>query len=227
MNIVVFTSEWNIKHAMAARLSLLLTLTIIILINSVGGLENGKIKITVGTTAGCSDTVNFITNQLLPTYRKYERFLEIEFVAWGRTRRENGVFTFCQFNAMNCWVNRMHRCSLDMMKGNQTRQLEFMSCEFSPPLPVILRESYDCAISSGLNVVDVDFCLNNPHLDSLDDVAQEAAAEPVSAINFIPYIIINDNTDVNVHNQALRRLSSVICFLLAEDPASGVTECQI
>ncbi|CAG9787675.1 unnamed protein product [Diatraea saccharalis] len=212
---------------MASRY-LIFNIFLLYLMHSVSGLQNGKVKITVGTTAGCGDTVAFIRDQLKPTFELYEEFLEIEYVPWGRTQRdENGVFTFCQFNPSNCWANRMHRCSLNLIGNNQTRQLEFMSCEFSSPFPGFLQESYACARSVGLNVVAVDYCLNNPHLDTLDDEAQAAAVLPVEKINFIPYIIINDDISVDVHEQSRQRLSSVVCFLLAEDPTTGITACQI
>ncbi|CAK1585574.1 unnamed protein product [Parnassius mnemosyne] len=186
---------------------------------------NGKIKITVGTASGCRDTANFINHQLKPAYDQYSQFLELEFVPWGRTRRnQNGTVT-CQFGPNDCWANRLHRCALHLLKGNQHAQLNYMLCEFSS-YPAYLQTSYLCAQAVGLNLIDVDYCIVSSS-DSLEIIAEEASIAPMEAINFVPFITFNDVIDVNVHNQARRRLNSVLCFALADDPSTGITKCKI
>ncbi|XP_049872605.1 GILT-like protein F37H8.5 [Pectinophora gossypiella] len=191
-------------------------------------LVNGKVKITVGTTSGCSDTMNFITNQLVDTYNTYKDFMEVEFVPWGRTRYEPDGSMWCQFNHVghDCFANRLHRCVLDHLRGDQDAQVEYMACEFAPPYPAFQHRSYACVQSAGLPVVPIDHCVDSSGQD-LDDAAQAAAAEPMQIINFVPSIHFNDVIDRSVHDQARRRLKSMICFALAEDSSTGVTDCQI
>ncbi|XP_072932372.1 GILT-like protein 1 [Epargyreus clarus] len=186
---------------------------------------NGKIKITIGTTSACSDALNFMTQHLVPVYAEYKQFLEVEFVPWGRTRFENGNMV-CQFGPNDCWANRLHRCVLNMLRGNQDAQVNYMACEFTRPRQAFELGTYNCALATGLNLIDVDFCMSTTG-DALERPAQEAAAEPMAIINFVPYILINNVIDREIHNQARTRLRSLICFALADDPTTGVTNCQV
>ncbi|KAJ0183405.1 hypothetical protein K1T71_001381 [Dendrolimus kikuchii] len=199
-----------------------------LVVNSANGLQtvNGRIKITTGTTSGCSDTVTFINNQLVEAYRLYGNFIDLEFVPWGRTvRGENSQMT-CQFGVNDCWANRLHRCVLDMLKDDQATQLDYLSCEFSPPYPSFILGTYQCVVNRGLSLVEVDTCVANMG-DELDWAAQAAAEEPMRIINFVPSIHFNDVIDIDLHNEARQRLSSMICFALADDPNSGITSCSI
>lgn len=213
---------------MATKDLLYITVCLLVTVNQINALQtvNGVIKITIGTTAGCGDTVNFIGQQLAEAYRLYRDFLQVEFVPWGKTTRNADNSLTCQFGRNDCWANRLHRCVLDMLKDNQDAQVHYMTCEFTNPRPAFLQGSYLCAQSVGLNLVDVDYCqafTGGP----LDASAEMAAREPMAAINFVPSIHFNDVIDVSLHNQARRRLSSMICFALAEDPTTGITNCEV
>ncbi|KAJ8723215.1 hypothetical protein PYW08_003127 [Mythimna loreyi] len=190
---------------------------------------NGKIKVTIGTSAGSSDSAAFISNQLAEAYSLYGNFLDIEFVPWGRSSFSDGVIV-CPSD--DCWANRLHRCVLNMLKDNQAAQVHYMTCEFSSPFPSFVQWSYKCAQAVGLSLIDVDYCNVNPQLDDLDKKAQEAAVAPMrpvseGGIHFVPYIVFNDVPDRVTHDEAIGRFTSMICFALAADPSTGITGCQI
>ncbi|XP_053604573.1 GILT-like protein 1 [Plodia interpunctella] len=189
---------------------------------------NGKIKITTGTGAFCGDTVQFISQHLGPAYEQYGEFLELEFIPWGRaTLNEDGSVT-CTWGTNDCWANRLHRCAIDMLKGDQDAQMRYMYCEFTQR-PAWLLGSYACAEQVRLNLIAVDYCVNNPNLDTLDADAAAAIAPAMAAdaINFVPAIVFNDQIDAALHNEARQRLVSMICFALAEIPDTNVTGCSI
>ncbi|XP_068617433.1 GILT-like protein 1 [Battus philenor] len=183
---------------------------------------NGRIKITVGTTSGCGDTVSFINQQLVPAYELYGDFLELEIVPWGRTRRDGNGSLICQFGARDCWANRLHRCALHLLESNQDAQLQYMVCEFSSPFPSFLLNSYQCAESIGLSLNDIDTCFSTSS-DVLEDIAEEKSLVPMQEINFVPFITFNDVIDVSLHNKARIELSNVICNALANDSATGIS----
>ncbi|CAH2047416.1 unnamed protein product, partial [Iphiclides podalirius] len=185
---------------------------------------NGKIKITVGTTAGCGDTVRFIDQQLSPAYELYKEFLDIEFVPWGRTRRESSGDLTCQFGPNDCWANQLHRCALHLLEGDQDAQVDYMSCEFSPPYPSFLQNSYQCAIAASLSLDEVNNCISSVSRD-LEDVAEAVSDIPMQIINFVPFITFNDVIDIDTHNLARTQLASLLCSALADDPTTGVTNC--
>ncbi|XP_050348879.1 uncharacterized protein LOC126772523 [Nymphalis io] len=187
---------------------------------------NGTIHVRIGTTAGCSDAARFIQNQVPQTYELYKKYLEIEFVPWGRTRRDAEGNLICQFGVNDCWANRVQRCVLSLLAGNTEVQIKYMLCEFSPPFPALRQRSLLCAQSVGLSVIEIDYCLSTTG-DALDGPAELASAAAVEAIRFIPFIVFNNNINADQHAQAYRRLQSTICFALADDPTTEITHCKI
>lgn len=188
-------------------------------------LEGNKIKISTGTGAFCGDTVNFVTNHLVPTYNQYKEFLEIEFVPWGRaTLYENGTIE-CRWGNNDCWANRVHRCAINHLKDDQDALVAYMGCEFSQRHAWL--GSYGCVHQIGLNLVEIDYCVNNPGLDTLDEDAAAAASGPVEVLDFIPSVVFNDQINQTLHTAALQRLNSLVCFSLAEAPETGVFGCPI
>ncbi|XP_049703596.2 GILT-like protein 1 [Helicoverpa armigera] len=209
------------KHLVWAAACFMLSLTAVSALQAV----NGRIKLTIGTASGCTDTMRFVQNQLTEAYSLYGQFLDVEFVPWGRTVWNSTGF-HCQFLENDCWANRLHRCVLDRLKGNQDAQVHYMTCEFSSPYPAFAQGTYICAQAVGVNLIDIDHCVNNPG-DALDTAAQSAAVVPMQAINFVPYIMFNDVPDIPLHDSAFSRLASMICFALSEDPSTGITSCTI
>ncbi|XP_014359288.2 GILT-like protein 1 [Papilio machaon] len=188
---------------------------------------DGKIKITIGTTSGCSDTVRFINQQLVPAFELYSEYLKIEYVPWGRTRRDDNGTLICQFGVNDCWANRLHRCALHLLKGNQEAQLEYMTCEFSSPYPAFLQNSYQCAENAGLSVNDIENCFATNSND-LESIAENVSLVPMQVINFVPFITFNDVIDVSIHNQARQNLVKLLCTALANESFTGlnIANCQ-
>ena len=188
---------------------------------------NGKIKITIGTTSGSSDSMIFFRDHLVQAHRLYGNFLDIEFVPWGQTQLSNNGEFSCQFGAHDCWANRLQRCALNMLKGKQDAQVQYMTCEYSSPYPSFAQGSYGCAHASGINLIDLDYCVTHPG-DDLDSAAQAAAAQPMQELGGrVPYIVFNGVVNQALHDDALVRLTSMICFALAADESTGVTHCDL
>lgn len=180
---------------------------------------DGKIKMTIVTTAGCGDTVNFITKQLSPVYDKFSEHLILEFVPWGRTRRNRNGGLVCQFGTKDCFANRVHRCTLDMLKNNQYNQVKYMVCEFS------LRSAYKnadltCAKNAGVNLSELESCVKTPKGDILDAEDEAKAAEPMRVVNFVPAIAFNGVSDYSVQRAARTDLKTLVCGALQADPST-------
>ncbi|XP_022828354.1 GILT-like protein 2 [Spodoptera litura] len=212
---------------MAAKYIILFSACFVLASSQSTGLQtvNGRIKVSVGLTSSESEVSKFINNQLVPAVEAYGKFLDIEFVPWGRTTWVNNVIQ-CNSGHAECWANRLHRCVLDKLKNDQAAQLHYMACEFSAPYPSYLQGSYICAQAVGLNLLDVDYCVANPG-DELDRAAQEAASVPMAQFQFIPYIVFNEAINVDLHEEGLVRLPNLICWALSEDSSTGVTSCHV
>lgn len=190
-------------------------------------LINGKIKVSTYSTAGCGDTVNFITQQLAPVYTEFGEFLDLEFVPWGRTVRNADGSLSCQFLERDCWANRLQRCVLDLLKDNQAAQMHYMNCEFTTPYPSFLQGTYICAQAVGVSLVDVDVCVATAAGDPLDAVAEALTQQPMQTTNFVPAIVFNDQIDTSLHTQARTSLRSMVCFALAQNATTGITNCAV
>lgn len=188
--------------------------------------DNGTVKITVFTDADNQNVHNFFQHQLVPTYRAFEEFIEIEFVPWGNTNRVGGDLD-CVGGALACFVNRIHRCGL-FLSRDQTTKMQFMACEFNRTSQNIgFQGSYACARSVGINLINLDNCVFSLTLDDIDFNAERATQAFLQRINYIPGIMFDDNVDENLHRNGLERLYSMICFALAATPDSGVDACKI
>lgn len=186
---------------------------------------NGRIKLFVGPTSGCINARNFFRTQLVPTYELYGEYIDLEIVPWARTRREADGTIVCQFGERDCWANRLHRCVLNKLRFNQDAQLRYMACEYRDPFPAFTSRSFECVRSVGVDVTEAQFCVDNPHLDTLDEEAQAKGTDPIRIINFVPSIVINDNIDVDIHWLAFWRLHQLVCQALAADPTTSITHC--
>lgn len=211
---------------MAGRI-LLISLCFALAISTVSSVEtvNGRIKITMGTSSGCSNAVNFIRNHLVPVYSEFHEYLDVEFVPWGRTQRHPDGSMTCQFGVNDCWANRLHRCVLNHLRGNTMAQVLYMSCEFTSPFPAFRQRSFECATAAGMNVWEANFCVNNPQFDTLDQQAQVAAIEPMATINWVPFVVFNDVINVPAHWEAHQRLRQMICPALVNDDTIPITSC--
>lgn len=207
--------------------SILVALCVALAVSHVSSLrtQNGRINILMGTSAGCTNVVPFIRNHLVPTFNEFRQFLNVNFVPWGRTQRAaNGALT-CQFGVNDCWANRLHRCVLNHLRNNVAARVRYMQCEFTSPFPAFRSRSFTCATQAGMAQSTASTCVNNPQRDTLDQQAQQAAAAPMRTINWVPFVVFNNNINVNAHNEAHRRLRAMVCQALLNDPQVPIRRC--
>ncbi|GBP36920.1 GILT-like protein 1 [Eumeta japonica] len=206
--------------------------------HSLDAIQNGDCYFTSGfyesaishhivTTAGCSDTVWFIRDQLVPTYQLYGQFLDVEFIPWGRTVRNLDGSLTCQFGNPDCWANRVHRCALHFLGDDQDAKMRYMGCEFPDMTnrPAFNQGSLLCGLMTGVNLYALDRCANTFFGEPLDKINEVAATVPMAIINFVPAVYINDRPDSNEWVNIFLNFREVICRMLAEDPSTGVTNC--
>ncbi|CAG9562612.1 unnamed protein product [Danaus chrysippus] len=186
---------------------------------------DGKIHIHVGLTSGCMDARGFMS-QIRKTYDLYKDNIEIQFVPWARTRRDENGNLICQFGEPDCFANRVFRCALNLLKGKPDAQVDYMACEMSPPYPSFSEQSLRCAKSVGLDLDEVNNCLA-VNADELEAQAEELAAKPMAAINFVPYIVFNNVIDRDMSFRAFFNLENLVCDALKDDPSTGVKNCSV
>lgn len=218
----------SVTVAMNSLYFALVVFSLAIYCNGELSLIDGKVKIKVHTDANCGDTIRFFTQQVPDAYEKYKDNLEFDFVAWGRTQIEAGGSYRCLHGIRGCWANRVHRCSLNLLGNNHDAKTRYMICEFNSNSQTnAFQGSYYCAANLNVDLIELDTCVISSTYDYLDSHAQAETTEVLQTVNFIPAVVFNDEPDFALHNQALNRLSSMICFALASESGTGETNCQI
>ncbi|KAF5270440.1 hypothetical protein FQR65_LT05628 [Abscondita terminalis] len=112
-----------------------------------------QLKITVYYEALCPDSVRFITKQLYPTYSKIGKFLNIDFVPYGKAsqRKENNTWTFeCQHGPKECQADKQQACALQLSSDDQCQSVGFIYCvlnDYEPDDEEVVQKRYLSAFS--------------------------------------------------------------------------------
>ncbi|KRT83745.1 hypothetical protein AMK59_3384, partial [Oryctes borbonicus] len=88
------------------------------------------IKVSIYYEALCSDSRNFIVNQLAPAYEDLHDEMFLDFIPYGKakTHENDGKITFtCQHGPTECQANKIHACVIDILP-EQRMQLKYISC---------------------------------------------------------------------------------------------------
>ncbi|CAH2233735.1 jg20357 [Pararge aegeria aegeria] len=179
----------------------------------------------IGSTGGCRFAQMFM-RQVNSTNSLYGKYLDIDFLPWGRTTRHANGTLICQFGEADCWANRVQRCALSLLSGNQDAQVRYMLCEYSDPLPALEQRSLACAAAVGLKIIAVDYCVSTSYGDRLEGPIEERSRKGMEAIDRIPFIVFNNIVSVDLYNEVVRRgLARVVCNALLADPTTSVTAC--
>ncbi|XP_077292455.1 gamma-interferon-inducible lysosomal thiol reductase-like [Arctopsyche grandis] len=171
-----------------------------------------KLKFSFYITSQCRDTINFVTRQLHPTYQELKDYLDVEFVPWGKSRRNNGSIT-CQFGPTDCVANKIQSCVLSILGNDQAKQVDYINCEMSNLSAV--QQDYSCAISVGVGADIAKQCFDS----TLGDQLQEQAEKKTGTITmvFVPTIVYNDVYSVQVQNAAFANFKQYACSLLKDE----------
>lgn len=157
----------------------------------------------------CKDTQNFITKQLYPVYMELRDYISVEYVLWGKSKYENGGVT-CQFGDDDCWANRIQRCALDGLLGNEDKQMDYMFCEYLTKAAI--NKSYECVYNNGLNPQMIDYCINSERGVGFEF---EAAQRTIPLqITFVPTIVYGGQFEDALSKIAFKDFRSTTCSIL-------------
>lgn len=171
-----------------------------------------KLKFSFYVTSQCRDTINFITRQLHPTYQELSEYLNVEFVPWGKSRRNNDTIT-CQFGPTDCVANKIHSCVLNLLGNDQAKMVDYMNCEMSTLSAV--QQNYACATSVQVSEAQAKQCFES----QLGNDLQAEAERKTGTITmvFVPTIVYNDVYSAQVQNAAFANFKNYACSLLTDE----------
>lgn len=168
-----------------------------------------KLKISFYISSLCKDSKRFLTEKFYPVYQELKDYLDVEFIPWGKARRDAGGIT-CQFGEADCKANKIQSCALHLMGNDQDRQVEYLACEFVNMFST--QGSYQCAEGAGLSAREVQECAEL----GLGDALQRAAEQKTTTIpmNFVPTIVYGNHFDQQIQDMAFADFRKTTCAFL-------------
>ncbi|XP_015369445.1 PREDICTED: uncharacterized protein LOC107165627 [Diuraphis noxia] len=114
------------------------------------------VDIEVYYEALCSDSVKFVSNQLMPTFNKLNKFINVTFIPFAQgniTVNADQTLNFTCRREGECVADRVHACGINKIKDSE-RLIKFVNCSLS--------EGYN----SPNKTVPIDLCGKNSNIDS-------------------------------------------------------------
>jgi len=175
-----------------------------------------KVTLDVYFEALCSDSRNFIDNQLGPQYESLSSFVELRLIPFGKASFEEtsgGGFTFtCQHGPNECVGNKWHSCAIHL-SDDIHQALNFTVCLMAEPTAHL-----KCAREVGLDFELLFSCENSGQSTELlhKNGVQTLALDPKA--DFIPWLIFNGEWSSDNQDNGLKDLKATACQIAGNEP---------
>lgn len=171
-----------------------------------------KVKVTVDYETLCPDSMNFVNDQLAPTFNKIGSIMDVDLVPYGKAKyqQHGNSWTFqCQHGPDECYGNKIHACVINSNPIDVA--LKFVQCSMSKNNPVAACEH--CAKDMGLDWNAISHCANGDEGNELLHKHGVRTEQFTPKLTFVPWIIFNDKFDHSQFEESLENLLKVVCDL--------------
>lgn len=195
-----------------------LTVFVVLLIGCTS-CQSSLLKVSIYYESLCPDSINFITNQLYPSYDNFKDRIQLDFVPYGKasqTKLESGGWSFrCQHGSDECRGNKYQACALNQRKGQDT-DAKFVNCVMSLADPSDPEGIQNCAVKDGYDWNKITTCYKYDEGSDILAAYGDRTHSLSPPLKFIPTIILNDVFDQGIQDQLLRDFEGAICSKLSE-----------
>jgi hypothetical protein len=155
------------------------------------------VEIEVYYEALCSDSVKFVSNQLLPTFNKLSKFINVTFIPFAQgnitTNSTNNTLDLTCKRKGECNADRVHACGIHKIKDSE-QLIKFVNCSltegYNSPNKTVPTEA--CGKNSNIDtavITEIISCANstdsNPWLQGY--MNKSATAQ----VKSVPKVLIN------------------------------------
>lgn len=184
--------------------------------------ENTIVNVDLYYESLCPDSINFVRDQLVPTYPHLKKFLHINFVPYGKSThfKTDSTWHFtCQHGQPECRGNKAQACAISEIQnldlGLQDKQqllVDLVGCAMTsqnPETSVTL-----CALQIGLKEDSknhIVVCKGNSQGDELLAGHGNTTNLFQKPIAFVPTIVINGVYSKENQHMAVRNFKKLIC----------------
>ncbi|XP_042223481.1 gamma-interferon-inducible lysosomal thiol reductase-like [Homarus americanus] len=167
------------------------------------------VKIDLYYETLCPYSIEFVVDQLYPTWTILKDIMEVEMFPFGNAHYkqdgEGWSFT-CQHGNGECRANMIHACAKDHFKDINI-EMEFVNCLLSSDYPP--NAGATCAAQVGQDWAPIDACVNSVEGENLlhEVAVEQEKLKP--ALYYVPWILVNDVLDGDGESQD--NLKKVVC----------------
>ncbi|KAL7632414.1 UNVERIFIED_CONTAM: hypothetical protein RMT77_017268 [Armadillidium vulgare] len=190
-------------------------------IQLIQGQTADPVRVTVYYESLCPDSIRFFTEQLEPTYGELCSIMEVESYAYGfetEVARPSGGYEFtCQHGPDECYGNKLLDCGLEHIEDHETF-LNFSFCVMAAEYPP--SSGVECANQVSVSPDIIINCANSTEGENLLHDVGVSQSQLVPEVNYVPWIIINDEfTAVNLELAQINLKKLVCSTYQGEQPA--------
>ncbi|XP_055608976.1 GILT-like protein 2 [Uranotaenia lowii] len=172
-------------------------------IDSMSTPGDDKLQVTVYYEALCYDSIQFITNQLAPSWVKRRGNMDLKLVPFGKAyiddSNEDNPRYYCQHGQRECQLNILHGCVLDKLTLDQA--FPVIAC-----LMRGFRTSFDECIRNHTDVkADIETCAEGKRGAALFKQAETDTNLVATPLSFVPSIEVNHVFDYYDQDRWLNR----------------------
>ncbi|CAI6365006.1 unnamed protein product [Macrosiphum euphorbiae] len=157
------------------------------------------VEIEVYYEALCGDSVKFVSNQLLPTFNKLSKFINVVFVPFAQgnisTNTDNSFNLTCRRDK-ECDADKVHACGIHKIKDSE-QLIKFVNCSLTE------------AFNNSNKTVPIDVCGKNSNIESaviteITNCTNSTESYPwlqeymnkssAAHVKFVPKVLINKNS---------------------------------
>ncbi|XP_050716203.1 GILT-like protein 1 [Eriocheir sinensis] len=185
--------------------------------------EAPPVKIHLYYETLCPYSIEFVVDQLYPTWSVLKDIMEVEMFPFGNANYAadgDGWSFACQHGDDECRGNMIHACAKDHF-NDINLEMEFVNCLLSADYPP--NAGAKCAAEVGQDWAPLDACVNSLEGQNLLHAVALQQEQLDPSLYFVPWIIVNDVFSEDQVGECQTNLLAVVCDRYTGEPPA---ECS-
>nr|XP_047145058.1 gamma-interferon-inducible lysosomal thiol reductase isoform X2 [Hydra vulgaris] len=169
--------------------------------------SNGEVNVDIFFESKCPDSIKFIEEQLWPTYQVLDKdIVSFKFYPYGNAHTiisQNETISFeCQHGPQECLLNTVEACVINQTPTDVS--IKFIYCLEKNPTE---KRAKRCSEYLKIDWKKLTACYNG--LEGKNLLRKAGEATPTHT--FIPWIVVDGDSDESIQEKALSDLLKLVC----------------
>ncbi|XP_056639382.1 GILT-like protein 1 isoform X2 [Diorhabda sublineata] len=160
-----------------------------------------------------SDSIEFITKQLFPTYKILGNLLKLELVPYPKIL---GNVKMNETNPIEYYATIIHACAIHMYSTEEST--EFINCAMTTKDSSFKEDIIECSDGSGLNWNDIERCYKTGQYQKLLKQLIYRIEHVDRKIESFPTILLSNKFNETIQVEAKSNFKNSICEFVLNEP---------